>query len=320
LDVINVALQHELTVWGHIKVDHLNLQTEKRNSTNTKESRGWLKKFRLSALLPSLEPESPRGPTPHELAHLLNKTIEAQIIPRLLIQHSNANQALASHAEEPISADEVKYFAELLINSSNDICMGYIKSLSLEGRSLNEIYLHLIAPAARRMQCYWELDEHSFTTVTLALGRIQQIMQELSPDFRNEQHHHRSSSGKALLFAMPQSQHTMGVFMLSEFFTQAGWDVCSTPSPSEEQVLELCSKEFFDVVGISISYELQWEKLQALIPKIKRVSLNSQIGIMAGGALFNAKPELMDSCVADICTLSAADAVIAAENILKSRV
>jgi hypothetical protein len=41
---------------------------------------------------------------------------------------------------------------------------------------------------------------------------------------------------------------------------------------------------------------------------------------MAGGALFNAKPELMDSCVADICTLSAADAVIAAENILKSRV
>ncbi|NBS10199.1 MAG: coenzyme B12-binding protein, partial [Burkholderiaceae bacterium] len=81
-----------------------------------------------------------------------------------------------------------------------------------------------------------------------------------------------------------------------------------------------CSKEFFDVVGISISYELQWEKLQTLIPKIKRVSLNSQIGIMAGGALFNAKPELMDSCVADICTLSAADAVIAAENILKSRV
>jgi hypothetical protein len=41
---------------------------------------------------------------------------------------------------------------------------------------------------------------------------------------------------------------------------------------------------------------------------------------MAGGALFNAKPELMDDCVADICTLSAADAVVAAENILKSRV
>jgi methanogenic corrinoid protein MtbC1 len=65
---------------------------------------------------------------------------------------------------------------------------------------------------------------------------------------------------------------------------------------------------------------LQWDKLQALIPQIRRASLNSQIGIMAGGALFNVKPELMDDCVADICTLSAADAVVAAENILKSRV
>lgn len=301
-------------------MDHLNLQTSKSNSTNEKEGRGWLKKFRLSALLPSLEPETMGGPSPHELAHLLNKTIEAQIIPRLLIQHCNTNQTLASHNDEPISADDVKYFAELLINSSNEICMGYIKSLRLEGRSLNELYLHLIAPAARRMQCYWELDEHSFTTVTLALGRIQYIMQELSPDFRNEQNHHRSFSGKALLFAMPHSQHTMGVFMLSEFFTQAGWNIYSTPSPSEEEILDLCSKEHFDVVGISISYELQWDKLQALIPQIRRASLNSQIGIMAGGALFNAKPELMDDCVADICTLSAADAVVAAENILKSRV
>ena len=70
-------------------MDHLNLQTSKSNSTNEKEGRGWLKKFRLSALLPSLEPETMGGPSPHELAHLLNKTIEAQIIPRLLIQHCN---------------------------------------------------------------------------------------------------------------------------------------------------------------------------------------------------------------------------------------
>ena len=301
-------------------MDHLNLQTSKSNSTNDKEGRGWLKKFRLSTLLPNLEPESPKGHSPHELAHLLNKTIEAHIIPRLLIQHCNANQALASHNDEPISADEVQYFAELLINSSNAICMGYIRSLSLEGRSLNEIYLNLIVPAARRMQCYWELDEHSFTTITLALGRIQHIMQELSPDFRNEQERQRSFTGKALLFAMPHSQHTMGVFMLSEFFTQAGWNVCSTPSPSEKEILDLCAKEHFDVLGISISYELQWDKLQALIPKIRQVSLNAQIGIMAGGALFDAKPELMNACVADICTLSAADAVVAAEDLLKSRV
>jgi MerR family transcriptional regulator, light-induced transcriptional regulator len=301
-------------------VDRINLQINENNSTKGKESRGWLKKFRLNALLPHLDSEPKKDASAHELAHLLNKTIEAQIIPRLLIQHSKADQTLIPRSDEPISADEVKYFAELLINSSTDICLGYVKALSLEGRNLNEIYLNLIAPAARRMQCYWELDEHSFTTVTLALGRIQQIMQELSPDFRNKEDQFRQTAGKALLFAMPHSQHTMGVFMLSEFFAQAGWDVCTVSHPSEEEILTLCAKESFDIVGISISYELQWDGMKQLIQKIRELSINSQIGIMAGGALFNAKPELMKQCTADICTLSAADAVIAAETILKSRV
>lgn len=320
MGVINVAMQHELHVQGLTEVDQIRLNNTQSNADKGKETRGWLKKFRLSALIPGLDSEPKKEESPHELAYLLNKTIEAQIIPRLLLQHSHTNQALAPHADQPISADEVKYFAELLINSSNAICLGYVKSLALEGRSLNEIYLNLIAPAARRMQCYWELDEHSFTTVTLALGRIQHIMQELSPDFRNQEDQHRNLAGKALLFAMPHSQHTMGVFMLSEFFSQAGWDVCTLSNPNEEDILELCAQESFDIVGISISYELQWNGMQELIAKIRTSSANSQIGVMAGGALFNSKPELMQECSADICTLSAADAVIAAENILKSRV
>ena len=219
-----------------------------------------------------------------------------------------------------ISSDEVKHFAELLIHSSNDICLGYIQALRLEGRGLNEIYLDLIAPAARRLGCYWELDEQSFTTVTLALGRVQRIMQELSPDFRNNESEYKTLSGKALLFAMPHSQHTMGVLMLSEFFIQAGWDVTTVANPSREEILTLCREQAFDIVGISISYELQWDAMQELVKAIRQSSANSQIGIMAGGALFNAKPDLMDQCAADICTLSAPDAVIAAENILKSRV
>lgn len=108
--------------------------------------------------------------------------------------------------------------------------------------------------------------------------------------------------------------------MLSEFFAQAGWDVCTVSNPSEAEILALCRNESFDIVGISISYELQWDAMKQLIQQIREASTNSQIGIMAGGALFNSKPELMKHCNADICTLSAADAVIAAENILKSRV
>ncbi len=298
-------------------MDQFNLPRNNNQASEGKEGQPWHEKPRFNTQISQKVDSS----TSHELTNLLNKTIEAQIIPRLLMQHGHSHPDVASRITGvPISSDEVKHFAELLIHSSNDICLGYIQAMRLEGRGLNEIYLDLIAPAARRLGCYWELDEQSFTTVTLALGRVQRIMQELSPDFRNNESEHKTLSGRALLFAMPHSQHTMGVLMLSEFFIQAGWDVTTVANPSKEEILTLCREQAFDIVGISISYELQWDAMQELVQAIRKCSANSQIGIMAGGALFNAKPELMDQCAADICTLSAPDAVIAAENILKSRV
>lgn len=298
-------------------MDQFNLPRNNNQASEGKEGQTWHIKPRFNPQI-SQKVDSQSS---DELNNLLNKTIEAQIIPRLLMQHGHKHSDVDSKkAGVSISSDEVKHFAELLIHSSNDICLGYIQAMRLEGRELNEIYLDLIAPAARRLGCYWELDEQSFTTVTLALGRVQRIMQELSPDFRNTENGQQGLSGRALLFAMPHSQHTMGVLMLSEFFIQAGWDVTTVANPSGEEILALCREQAFDIVGISISYELQWDAMQELVQAIRKCSANSQIGIMAGGALFNAKPELMDQCAADICTLSAPDAVIAAENILKSRV
>lgn len=298
-------------------MDQFNLPRDGNQAQEGKEGRTWFKKPRFNPQIP----KKVDAPLSHEITDLLHRTIEAQIISRLLIRHGPHHpNPDPRNRGVPISNDDVKHFAELLIHSSNDICLGFIQSLRLEGHDLNEIYLDLIAPAARRLGCYWELDEQSFTTVTLALGRAQRIVQELSPDFRNQKNEHNPLSGKALLFAMPHSQHTMGVLMLSEFFIQAGWDVTTMPNPSNEEILTLCREQAFDIVGISISYELQWTAMQDLVQAIRRSSANSQIGIMAGGALFNAKPELVNQCAADICTLSAPDAVIAAENILKSRV
>jgi methanogenic corrinoid protein MtbC1 len=298
-------------------VDQFNLPRNSNQAQEGKKGQIWQRKPRFNTQI-SKKADSPAF---HELTNLLNKTIEAHIIPRLLMQHGHNHPDVdPGNIGVPISSDEVKHFAELLIHSSNDICLGYIQALRLEGRDLNEIYLDLIAPAARRLGCYWELDEQSFTTVTVALGRVQRIMQELSPDFRNNESEYKTLSGKALLFAMPHSQHTMGVLMLSEFFIQAGWDVITLSNPSYEEILSQCREQMFDIVGISISYELQWDAMHELVQAIRKCSANSQISIMAGGALFNAKPELMNQCAADICTLSAPDAVIAAENILKSRV
>lgn len=302
-------------------MDQFNFPRDGNYIQEGNDGRGWVKKTHFNAITSKVYLKRDDVSSANQLTALLNKTIEGHIIPRLLIAHHQSYPRVApENTWKSISSEEIKHFTELLIHSSNDICLGYIQALRLEGHDLNEIYLDLIAPAARRLGCYWELDEQNFTTVTLALGRIQRIMQDLSPDFRNCESTYQTVSGKALLFAMPHSQHTMGVLMLSEFFIQSGWDVTTIPNPSSEEILALCREHAFDIVGISISYELQWQSMQDLIQAIRACSANSQVGILAGGALFNAKPELIDQCTADICTLAAPDAVIAAENILKSRV
>lgn len=282
------------------------------------EERGWLKKFRLLKVIPGLAANQKNISSHHELAHLLNKTIEAEIIPKLFEKHHDLDlSAPKKRGLKPIPETDVQHFLEILKNSTADIAIGYTKSLMYEGYTVNDIYLHLLTPTARQMQCYWELDEYTFSDITIAVGKMQQVMHFLGSHFSSRQNTDAIKTGKAMLFAMPRSQHTIGVMMLNDFFIQAGWDVWASPLVTEEEILENCSQEHYDVIGISIAYEMQWNAMQNLISKIRVYSKNKGIKIMAGGSLFNEKPELIQSCLADLCTLTADEAVKAAADLLK---
>ena len=257
-----------------------------------------------------------------EMMLWLNKTIESEIIPRLLMGHKleSSNDLLASQqtSEIEVKQTEIVDFCQTLLDGPVENCFSYIGAMQKSGHSLISLYINLIPASTRRLQELWESDENSFTEVTLALGRAQNLIHQLSPIFVN-QGKFSDFQGNALLINTPGSQHTLGILMLGEFFKQAGWNTAVEIEISSDELKDRIQFQAYDLVAISISCEAQWDTMESLLKEIKIVSKNQGILTMAGGPLFDFNPELLKVCSADVCALKAEEAIKAVSDLLSQR-
>ncbi len=260
-------------------------------------------------------PASPASHHPEDQMDWLVKTIEAEIIPRLMAAH----QEESGHSGESplfIRSDEVDQFTEIALRNESVICQNYVESIRNRGVPLQAIYLHLFAPAARRLDAMWVADQCDFTEITVALWRMQQVMYDLSPAFRNDQEQWGAHRRKIMLMPVPGSQHTLGILMVAEFFRRAGWSVWGEPAASRERLLEAVKEEYFDIAGISVGSEGQLEGLPEFITELRRSSKNGQLVIMAGGPLLVHHPEIAAQIGADTTAADAEHAILEAERIV----
>ncbi|HEY5281904.1 MAG TPA: cobalamin-binding protein, partial [Polyangia bacterium] len=204
----------------------------------------------------------------HARMSKLLRTIEAEIIPRLMLAHRTNSLELMSCevASSTIGRDEVLAFASLVIAQPAEMAIAHVEARRAEGVPLEAIYLDLVAPAARHLGELWEADLCDFTQVTLGLWRLQQVMHELSPVFQNETDC-EARPRRALLVPAPGSQHTLGLFMVSEFFRRAGWDVWGEPTTTTD-LAAIVRAEWFDLVGLSVGSECGLEGLSSLIGRL----------------------------------------------------
>jgi MerR family transcriptional regulator, light-induced transcriptional regulator len=146
----------------------------------------------------------------------------------------------------------------------------------------------------------------------VALLRMQQMMHELSPAFLNEVE--RLAHNRRALFApAPGDQHSFGLAMVVEFFRRAGWNVWCGPQTSSNNLGALVRRQWFAIVGFSVSCELCFE---ALATSIRRMSCNPAIGVMVGGPIFVQYPELVALVGADATAADGRQAALQAENLL----
>jgi hypothetical protein len=126
--------------------------------------------------------------TPEEYLRSLVKTIEGNILPHIVEHHLKAdrleNGQLNVPAHPSVSEAHIDALMALLLQDDAGPSANYVKELFAQGIELEEIYLNLLTPVARKLGEMWESDDVNFTQVTVALWRIKQLMYDLSPMFQ----------------------------------------------------------------------------------------------------------------------------------------
>ena len=258
------------------------------------------------------------GGSQERLAWLV-RTIEAEIIPRLMLAHQTrpAHQTGEQPRCAPAPAD-VAELALIILDHEASVAERFVEALRAQGASLDSIYLDLLAPAARRLGEMWEADQCDFTQVTVGLWRLQQVMYDLSPDFQSDAEYDPQCR-RAMLVPAPGSQHSLGLFMVAEFFRRAGWDVWGEPSAAVDELVEAVRDEWFDLIGFSVGASSQLDGLGSVILALRQASRNPDIRVLIGGPVVTHSPEVQVRVGADAMAIDAPQALEQAERLMAPR-
>lgn len=182
---------------------------------------------------------------------------------------------------------------------SQSMATDVVHEWRLAGVEVDDIYLVGITQTAQLMGQWWCEDLLDFATATLSFYRLHQLLYELSPYFFE----HASHDGQGLSCFMVGEfggQHTLGLFMLTEFFRRAGWQVRSDECEDGRDLLRIVASDWFDVITLSICTDRQLDLFRRLIPFIRKQSANPNVRIMAGGPMASWRPEAMKALGMDV--------------------
>ena len=253
---------------------------------------------------------------------LLARTIEGEIIPRLMMTFSVLPSPLEPPHEHDASGilnddgNAIHELIRLLLNHDASVAVEYMQALRSKGASLRDMYLELLAPAARRLGEMWDEDEANFAEVTIGVSRLHQILLQFSPLFCANATEYAGPGHTAAIFALPGESHTFGIFMVVEFFRRAGWNVYSGSLGNDAEVARLLSTHDIDLLGISVSAERHLDKLPERIASLRAASRNSQMRVVCGGQIFLHNPGLARDMGADGAAMDGQQAVELAESLL----
>jgi MerR family transcriptional regulator, light-induced transcriptional regulator len=251
---------------------------------------------------------------------LLVQFVCKQVIPKLADAHGllRPSQKNAADCDKP-SPEALIALANLAVTESASSVVAYAEALMNRGIAIETVYLEWIAPAARQMGCDWASDRCDFSAVTIGMWNLQQALHMLSPVFlRNCAV--TTAPRRLLLTSVPGEQHTMGLYMASEFFRRAGWDVWSELPADYDDVIGKARSDWFDLVGLSVGGEHKLDGLTQAIAVLRRESRNPDVLIMVGGPILVSNPELAVALGVDFTAADALQAVSMAEKAVAFRI
>ena len=217
----------------------------------------------------------------------LEQIVEADIGPRLFLFHHEA-MAVPPPENGPTSAD-VRRLAELVIGTDEAATAAHFEKVCAEQHSYPTLLAHFVAPAARLLGEFWKEDICDFFEVTIGVGRLQTFMDRLTTP---EPVSAADPRRKALLIALPGETHVLGIHIVAKVMEAAGWDVTVEEHLPAEHNARTAAREWFGVIGVTVSSESRVEQAARTVAAIRASSLNQRVAFIAGGAALVEEPEL----------------------------
>ncbi|MCS6855653.1 MAG: cobalamin B12-binding domain-containing protein [Elioraea sp.] len=273
----------------------------------------------LSRYRPSPPPQAtpngadPLGPSAHPA---LAAAVETRIVPWMVLAHRIPNHAGCCCDERAgVGVADIAALADEARRNDLAAALGRVERLWQAGLPLDRLYLELVGPAAARLGQMWHDDTVSMAEVTVGLACLQRLIHALGPAFHQDDL--RPDPRRRILLApMPGEQHSFALVIIAEFLRRAGWDVDCGRVLSLSALCALLEREWFALVGLSVSCSGRVDAIGGAIHALRTASRNRSLGVLVGGPMFVANPDLVVQVGADAMAVDARHAVAQAESLL----
>ncbi len=251
-----------------------------------------------------------------KIMELLAQMVEGDIIPRLMLAHKTHRAQNQSQATgRALGHTAVIDLAHVLLTHEVDDVELILHAYMNSGMRLDEVYVDLMAPAARHLGDMWANDTATFSDVTIGLGRMQTLLNRLSDSHRNDEVV-RDDLASGLFVTPAGEMHSFGIRMVDELFRRAGWRTLCEPNSRINDVLAMVGSESFHILGIGVSSEGQVPFVKELIRQVRKVSHNRHILVLVGGSYIVGRPDLAASIGADFSASDGREAIAIAETVI----
>ncbi len=249
-------------------------------------------------------------PRPSTSAGGLERMVECEIIPRLVLAHPVAAPADegGDEPEIPSDAESAQAFIKTVLSRNVDVLANFVEKLQSRGIGTERLYAELLAPAARLLSDLWDQDEISATEVTIGLGRLQHVARGLESD--SAYNGDNDPSARSCLFSpRPGEQQTFGFYMIEESFRWSGWRTWIETAATDAEMVADVRCRWFDLFCLSVSRSANLQDVTKTIEGVRRASRNRRIYVLVSGRPFVERPDLVASVGADAVASSGQEAL-----------
>lgn len=228
-------------------------------------------------------------------------------ISRSEVTRQVAEQVAGPARSAPVAAmdEHVVGFGELVLGARLAPARSELEGLLARGLSTELLVHDLLVATARRLGDLWLDDRLAFSDVTLGLGRLQtlhnELVDELPPLCAT------STPVRALLSAVPGETHTFGVSIAAAQLHARGWQITGSPCATARTLTDTIRRGWFEVVGLSIGSERHLERLAQLVTTLRDASANDGLIVVVSGALATLDEDLVSETGPDLVVLDDRD-------------